>query len=287
MAENQISFVVCVYEQIRYLEETIDSIITTQSSSAPIYIIDDSRVETRGKDIALKFGQRVKYVKNPTQKGASNSFNSAAIIGKSEFVMIVGPDDLLLKDVMPILKKYEKVKFDAIQPGVKVIDSNGESFLPLVDYIKKVIRPKAHYLPVDNVKLLRRLAIGNWTYNPSIIWSSEFLSRVGFDPKYKIAMDLDVLMRLSLKRGQLIIEDDTVFAYRRHRNSISMRANGLVQLSEVLDIHASASSYEPSIDKVTNFLLRLAFFARIQAGLAFWREKSKFKLIRTIFTSGI
>jgi hypothetical protein len=66
-----------------------------------------------------------------------------------------------------------------------------------------------------------------------------------------------------------------------------MRANGLVQLSEVLDIHKSALSYKPSIDKVTKFLLRLALFARIQAGFAFWREKSKFKLIRTIFTSGM
>jgi glycosyltransferase involved in cell wall biosynthesis len=286
MVENQISFVICVYEEIRYLEETINSIIITQSIGALIYIVDDSRIENRAKDIALKFGERVKYFRNPVQKGASNSFNYAAEISDSEYVMIVGPDDLLLKDVSPILKKYENVKFDALQPGVTIVDGNGNPFLPLVDFTKKVIRPKANSLPIDNIKLLRLLALGNWTYNPSIIWSSEFLRRNGYSSGYKIAMDLDLLMRLSLVNGRLIVEDEVVFGYRRHKNSISMKANGLVQLSEVIHIHGSALRQKSSLDKITNFLLYLALFARIQAGLAFWREKSKCKLIQTIFTIG-
>ena len=96
-------------------------------------------------------------------------------------------------------------------------------------------------------------------------------------------MDLDLLMRLALSDRTFVCDNLKIFQYRRHLDSVSMKANGYLQLREVLEIHSFVLSQREKIELKTKILLALAPLARTQAVLAFNREEMKIDLLKILF----
>ena len=287
MRQDRMSFCIPVYENTKYLQETIGSIVDSQDKNYPIYVVDDSRKSTEAKNIAKIFGNRVIYFKNSEHLGASNNFNQSTLVANSKYLMIVGPDDKLIMNVNLLLDKYENIDFSALQPGVESIDEHGNNISNMVDKFKLLLMLRKGVGKLDNQALINSLAFGNWTYNPSIIWNLDFLKTFKYDLKYKIAMDLDLLMRLALSDRTFVCDNLKIFQYRRHLDSVSMKANGYLQLREVLEIHSFVLSQREKIELKTKILLALAPLARTQAVLAFNREEMKIDLLKILFRRNV
>jgi hypothetical protein len=67
------------------------------------------------------------------------------------------------------------------------------------------------------VSLLR----GNWLYFPSLAWRTEEIKAVGFDPALSVIQDLKLILQLVTRGGMLVADDEVVFQYRRHGDSLS------------------------------------------------------------------
>jgi glycosyltransferase involved in cell wall biosynthesis len=271
-----VSVVVAAYGDVPYLEETLRSLVVTQPDSVPIFVLDDCSPTPDVHEIAQRFSDRITYIRSEVNRGVSGSFNTAADLVDTEYLMLVGPDDRVTTSIEGFLQGIESEAFDAvvIQPGVSVIDSSGERVRPLNDRVKDFIAPKK-----DSIHSGEDLAVtllkGDWAYNPSLLWKVSYLQETRYSESLKTAMDLDILLRLTFEGKSLYRSKAKVFEYRRHSEAVSSKNAGSQQFGEELSIHGWA--YESAKSKNWRAAMRWARWAptpRLHAMLLLKNQKS-------------
>ena len=264
-----VSVVVAAYGDVPYLEETLNSLVNSQPDSIPIFVLDDCSPTSDVHKIAHKFADRITYVRSEVNRGVSGSFNAAADLVDTDYLMLVGPDDRVTSSLEGFLLTLDPSALDAvvIQPGVSVIDSRGFADKPLNDRVKNWIAPKRDLLHFGEglaVSLLR----GDWAYNPSVLWKVSYLKEARYDETLKTAMDLDILLRLTFEGKGLYRSSSKVFEYRRHSEAVSSKNAGSQQFGEELSIHkwAFELAQENNWNKAAKWA-RLAITPRLHAML--------------------
>ena len=264
-----VSVVVAAYGDVPYLEETLSSLVKSQPECVPVFVLDDFSPTSDVLDIAHKFADRITYVRSEVNRGVSGSFNAAADLVDTDYLMLVGPDDRVTSSLQDFLSGLEPSAFDAvvIQPGVSVIDSKGDAANPMNDRVKNWIAPKKDSLHFGEglaVSLLK----GDWAYNPSLLWKVSYLKEARYDESLKTAMDLDILLKLTFEGKGLYRSSSKVFEYRRHSEAVSSKNAGAQQFGEELSIHkwAYKSAQVKNWNKAAKWA-RLAITPRLHAAL--------------------
>ncbi len=107
-------------------------------------------------------------------------------------------------------------------PGVQVIDDAGQAVEPLVDRVKRHLRPHSGgATTLAGEDALVSLMSGNWTYFPSLCWRRDVISDIDFRPEYGVVLDLGLLVDVLVAGGELVVIPDRLFRYRRHAGSES------------------------------------------------------------------
>ena len=91
-------------------------------------------------------------------------------------------------------------------PGVQVIDDAGQAVEPLVDRVKRFLRPHsggASTLAGEDA--LVSLMSGNWTYFPSLCWRRDVIADIDFRPEYGVVLDLGLLVDVLVAGGELVV----------------------------------------------------------------------------------
>ena len=233
-----VSVVVAAYGDVPYLEETLSSLVNSQPECVPIFVLDDFSPTSDVQHIAHKFADRITYIRSEVNRGVSGSFNAAADLVSTDYLMLVGPDDRVTSSLQDFVNGLDPSAFDAVvvQPGVSVIDSMGDSANPMNDRVKNWIAPKKDSLHFGEglaVSLLK----GDWAYNPSLLWKVSYLKEARYDETLKTAMDLDILLKLTFEGKGLYRSSSKVFEYRRHSEAVSSKNAGSQQFGEELSIH--------------------------------------------------
>ena len=233
-----VSVVVAAYGDVPYLDETLLSLVDTQPDSVPIYVLDDCSPTNEVSEIAQRFVNRITYIRSEVNRGVSGSFNAAADLVDTEYLMLVGPDDRVTASLEDFLRDLEHEAFEAVvvQPGVSVIDSTGAAVKPINDRVKNWIAPKQNAKHIGE-GLAVTLLKGDWAYNPSLLWKVSYLKETRYDESLKTAMDLDILLRLAFEGKSLYRSSSKVFEYRRHAEAVSSKNAGSQQFGEELSIH--------------------------------------------------
>lgn len=207
------------------LKESILSVINQQNPDWTLTVIDDAYPEPVAEKIVLNFNDsRISFLRNMSNHGVSGTFQQALGFGDSEHLVILGCDDRLKDNyvdrIHEILAKYPEITY--IQPGVNVIDDEGECYLPLGDRIKKnMIRKLEAPTILSGDALAASLLKGNWSYFPSICWRRAAISQHGFRQDMQIVLDLSLQLDLISNGAIVFVDNVPAFEYRRHKSSAS------------------------------------------------------------------
>jgi GT2 family glycosyltransferase len=224
-----------------------------------IIVIDDASPSDFVKNICNEFKDRVVYMRNEYNLGISKNFNRAIQVSKTDFVQIIGQDDLLtgsMMSVLPIAAHFPEDCF-GVQAKVGSINKNSRKSINFSDLLKKLISPKQNaYLVGDDFQ--RRILLGNWVYFPAVIWNKNIVDKYSFSSEYKYCMDLEFLLRVSADGFKFLTSSCGGFSYRRHRDSESMSAPPSLRLNEEISIIRRYSSGW----QLKNVLIRSAILPR-------------------------
>lgn len=207
-----------------HFRAAVQSVLDQKDPNWRLTIVDDVYPDLAPGQWAKSIDDsRVVYVRNDENLRPSRNYNKCIGLTTSEFVMIMGCDDMLLPDyvgtVRGLIAEYPHV--DVIQPGVSVIDENGAPSLPLADRVKKWYRFRGTGPRVfSGERLATSLLRGNWTYFPSLVWRTSRLAG-GFRTDLDVVQDLAMLFDIVREGGRLLLDDRVVFNYRRHSHSVS------------------------------------------------------------------
>lgn len=209
------------------LFDAVDSVRGQSSPDWRLTVVDDCYPEDVSKYFDGIDDPRVRFIRNKTNLGIIANFAKCQSLAEGEYTVFMGCDDLLKPNYVSLVKRtVARVPgVEIIQPGVEVIDENGQTIKPLADRVKAAIRPSTRDLKVvSGEQAARSLLIGDWLYWPSLAFETDGLQTVEFMPNYEIILDLGLILDLLQNGGSIAIVSEIAFAYRRHSQSLSSQA---------------------------------------------------------------
>lgn len=211
------------------LYETVQSVLAQSDPDWRMIIIDDCYPDESVRDyFASLEDARVEYTRNTTNLGITENYREAIRRATSEFITILGCDDLMHPNYLRMVKEAIRraPNADVIQPGVVVIDEHGTERLPLVDRVKQRMlapSPSNGIAVLTGPEMATSLIRGDWLYWPSLTFRTETLKRIDFRDGLPIIQDLALLMDIAFEGGTLVFAPELAFSYRRHGGSASQK----------------------------------------------------------------
>jgi len=216
-----VSIITPSYNQGRFIEETIQSVLT-QDYPYIEYIVVDGGSTDNTLEVLKKYGDRLKWISEP-DKGQSDAINKGFAMAKGEILAWLNSDDIYLPEAVS-----RAVDFFCSFPNTGVV--YGKAYY--TDISGKVI---GNYPtgPFDH----KRLAVTNFICQPATFFRKQALGRVGgMDVNLHYSMDYDLWIRLSKEYAFGYVEE-FLAAYRLHEDSKTVSpVHSFANHKECLDV---------------------------------------------------
>lgn len=209
----------------------VHSVLEQDTTAWRLVIVDDGYPDAATGDwLASLVGPQVVYVRNEQTLGVNDNFRRALSLATADHVVFMGCDDVLERNYIGAVQRALEQHPDTaiVCPAVEVIDGSGRATEPLVDRVKRHLRPRIEGpIRFAGEDVLVSLLGGNWTYFPSLCWRRDLITNIDFRPGYGVVLDLGLLVDVLVAGGDLLVIPDRVFSYRRHAASESSTKTAL------------------------------------------------------------
>ncbi|WP_311471084.1 glycosyltransferase family 2 protein [uncultured Actinomyces sp.] len=212
----------------RYLYETVEAVRRQTDSRWRLTVVDDCYPDPAVSEHFENLDDpRIVYTRNETNLGITANYAHCLELATSDLVVLLGCDDIPMSDyVARVLDDHDRFPHaDIIQPGVRIIDSQGRRIKPLVDAVKRMTTPRARSRRLlGGEDLAASLLRADWLYWPSLVFKRETLASTPFRPGFPIIQDLALVIDIIAAGGTLLLDPHPCFNYRRHEESASSSA---------------------------------------------------------------
>ncbi len=200
-----ISVILPVYNGIRYLNESVNSVLEQDFRDFEFLICDDRSMDGSYEYLCSLTDPRVRVFRNEQNMGLFYNLNFLAKQAKGPLIKLWSQDDVLEKncfrEIVAFHRKYPDISFS--YTARHYIDENGKDWPAddLIDHTPEYIPKKLH----DKIALFTGSIAGNIA-NVTIVKAKLF--EVGlFDESMKIGGDFDMWVKLTEKYdiGKIIL----------------------------------------------------------------------------------
>lgn len=261
------------YGRLDHLQIAVASVLAQDDPDVRLVVVDDAYPDEEPiRWLRSLSDDRITALRNVRNLGVSASFARAVELASAPHVTIMGCDDVMLpgyvRHMRALLRQFPDVDF--VQPGVTIVGGDGEPSTPLADRVKRRLQPRGpRPLRLEGQRLAASLSTGNWCYFPSIAWRVETVARIGFREDLATVQDLAMLLAIVADGGSIVLDDETVFAYRRHASSVSMTlaADGRRFAEERAVLDEAAETFARLGWRTAARAARLRATSRLNAGI--------------------
>ena len=209
-----ISIITPSFNQGKYIEETIESVIS-QGYPNLEYIVIDGGSSDETVDIIKKYEKYITYWVSEKDQGQAHAINKGFNLSNGDICTWINSDDLIYKDAFWKVAKYFSEDLD-----LEFIHGRGIYF-----------NDKGNKWPADkNLDNLEIRYITHFCYDlqPSTYYRRRIFDRIGYlDESYILQMDAEFFMRIGLNCNIMKV-DDLLSKFREHdlrKSNISQNAD--------------------------------------------------------------
>jgi len=218
---DKVSIVIPVYNNEKYVKESIESALNQTYQNTEVIAIDDGSTD-KSPEILKKYSRKIKII-SKKNGGTSSALNAGIKAMTGEWFKWLGGDDVLLpnavEELMKVTKNLKNKEKFIIVSDFYFIDSSGK---PIGE---KVINKS--YAELDNFHMNMVLLdhhFGN--PNASIIYRSALAKFGGFDENFNNLPDYELWLRYCLLNGVRILSiPKFLLKYRIHQDSITSKTS--------------------------------------------------------------
>lgn len=211
---NSIAVIIPAYNSVRYLKETLDSVMHQTLPPVEVLVNDDGSTDGT-PDLAESYGAPIRVFRRSHQ-GPSASRNFAASQSSCEWLAFIDSDDLWepakLHQQMEELERHPQA--DLCYCARVAFEEENGAFR------------RGRVYPVPPADRIREALFRNTTFLPSsvLIRRSTFLSVGGFDPAIRFCEDWDLWLRLLHRGVRFAACAQPLLLYRQHEGNQSANA---------------------------------------------------------------
>jgi glycosyltransferase involved in cell wall biosynthesis len=206
------------------LRATVASVLAQTDPDWRLVVVDDAYPDPTVAEYFATLGDdRVEYHRNEVNRGITDNYRRCVELATAEHLVLLGCDDLLHPGYVAVVRAALAAHpgVDVVQPGVEVVDENGQVTRTLVDYVKRTWWTPRGPRVLRGEALAASLLQADWLYWPSLVFRRETLARTGFRDGLAIIQDLAIVIDVVCHDGTLLVVPDVCFSYRRHSASAS------------------------------------------------------------------
>jgi|ERR1035437_181162 glycosyltransferase involved in cell wall biosynthesis len=216
-----VSVVTPSYNQGKYIEETIQSVLNQDYENIE-YIIIDGGSSDNSVDIIKKHASKLAYWVSEPDKGQADAINKGFLKSKGEYICWLNSDDLFYPNFISsrILQFQKHPDIDMIYGDVDQGPNPENSWLRKGKQTSFRTILKTLDVPIPQ---------------QSSIWKRKVLEKTGIlDPQWHVLLDMDYFIRIS-KNHKILYIPGTLTFFRVHQNSKSI--NEAIKWAEELPLY--------------------------------------------------
>lgn len=255
MNELKVSIVLPCYNQIKYVKESIDSVLNQSYDNFELILVDNASTDGTKEVLAeyAKKDKRVTCIFHNKNLGFTKSINDGFEIASGKLIAIHNSDDVWypnkLEEQVKVFKEFSDV--DVVTADAEIIDENGKS----VGYSFSQELNWNTFGVVDFA--FNELCKRNFCCHPSIIFRKNCLSTAkGYDESLSYACDWWFLLILS-KKHKFYYLNSKLLKYRIHPNNLTKNKNNTYK--DMMEIRRRLAE-DLGVDKSIN-LAKASFYA--------------------------
>lgn len=270
-----VSVIIPCYNREQFVVDTIKSVLAQSWPDIELIVVDDGCTDG-SRALLESFGTSLTILEHPgrVNRGQSAAINLGLQNCHGEYVAILDSDDLFAPD-----KIQKQVTFLIENPEIGLVYSNGY----IIDENSNIIHGiyyKNHkeYSNPNNVLLDCYFLLPN----NSLVRKKVFEKAGGFDETLRAAQDHDMAIRVA-EITKLAYLDDSLFYYRRHKDSISQKNAKRRWLNGYTILKKAYSRYNYPLSTIFGRLAVLNF----RLGQCYYEEKRYLRAGLLFIASGI
>jgi glycosyltransferase involved in cell wall biosynthesis len=218
MVEPLFSVLIANYNNGRYIQAAIESVLFQGYQHFEIIIVDDGSTDDSIKVInnIARIDSRIKVFRNRRNRGVGFTKNKCLQLASGELAGFLDPDDAIVPDALDIMarKHMEHPQASLIYSTNFVCDENLK-----IKYINEDVGPVPNgfsYLTYSKIKPHRISHLATLKVSR--------LKGFSLDTSLKKAIDQDQYLKLE-EQGDILYIDKPLYYYRHHTANISLNKN--------------------------------------------------------------
>ena len=224
LSRKKVSIITPVYNQSKYIEQTIKSVLNQKYNSLEYIVIDGG--STDGTiEIINKYKDSISYFESCTDKGQSNAINKGMKQATGDILAWVNGDDILLPGALESIVSYFELNpdVDVIYGDRIIINSDG------LDIGRWV-------LPRHSDKVLLWV---DFIPQESIFWRRSIWDKIGsnINESFNFALDWEMLLRMLHAGAKFSHLPRFIGAFRVHPEQKTQTLMSTQGLCEIQKLH--------------------------------------------------
>lgn len=202
------------FNRATFLRETIESVLDQDYASFDHLVLDDGSTDGTSElleSYARTHPHQFRFVRHENM-GQARTLNRGFVLAEGDFICIVNSDDPLLPGALTRLAAELAADPSLVgaYPDFRILDEDGKTEVEMV-------------LPDHSFVDLFRLQM---SFGPGVVFSKTMALDIGgWDPRYRIAPDLDFFLRACLY-GRFVHVPEVLATWRQHAGTITVIERG-------------------------------------------------------------
>ena len=246
-----------VYNGMPYLRQAIESVLKQTLADFEFLIVDDASTDGSVDCIRSFSDPRIRLVCNDRNLGQADSLNKGLALARAPYIARLDQDDACLPNRLKTQANLLDVRPEVVVVGTRMagIDSRGRQTVLLG-------RKLENYGTFVASLLLGLCPL----CHPSVMFRQEVITAVGaYDASYSPAEDVDLWVRLALRRSQVMVIPEPLTLCRLHEGQQSVTKAEVQRKNVWRAQERFITTYCSPEDRGGVSLL-------LKTGGAFWRE---------------
>lgn len=205
-ADPQVTVLIPVYNQERYVAEAIDSVLAQTFADFELLVIDDGSTDRSLEIISTYTDPRIRVARNPGNRGVPWTRNRGLDLARGEYIAMLDSDDIAAPE-----RLARQVAFLDAHPDVALVGSEKST----VDTAGKTVDKGMKLRPTAPDEIAAQLLFRCRITQTSIMARSAIMRRFRYDERFVVSQDFELFARLSCVYP-LANLPDVLVAFRRH-----------------------------------------------------------------------
>jgi glycosyltransferase involved in cell wall biosynthesis len=215
----RISIITPSYNQAKYLEATLTSILNQGYPNLELILIDGGSTDGT-LEIINKYANRIYYWESEADRGQSHAINKGMRKATGQILTWINSDDRLAPNALFVVAQmFQKNPVDLVVGRcARVMDQTVEPY-----HFHRCQLPVGKVVPLPLNRLLKLEACwmaGHFFHQPEVFFSRDIWQRSGgyVDEELYYSMDYDLWVRFAKQSAKLISIPEVLSIFRQHPN---------------------------------------------------------------------